>query len=92
MILQRRLIRTYHRLGPRYLQAAIVEQLQLGDLRIALNSCALALYVDLSTNEVLLLLGTAIGAWRYTTLPTDAWREGAWSRCAAGSTVSAHRP
>ena len=86
-MMQRYLERSYRRLGPRYPVRAVVWQLQLVHILLALNICALGLYVELTTGEFLRLLGTAIGGmslynlWygrvaRRCLAPVNRWLEG----------------
>jgi class 3 adenylate cyclase len=60
-MLERRLERAYQNLGPRYLQRAVVGQLQLIHPLLIAAICALGLYVDLDSPEFLLLIVTAVG-------------------------------
>lgn len=60
-MLHRALERAYRNLGSRYLDRAVVAQLQLIHPLLVFNICALGLYVDLDTAEFLLLVLTAVG-------------------------------
>jgi adenylate cyclase len=55
-LIERALGRAYKRLGPRYPQAAVVGQIQLGYVVWVLTLAGLATYVDLSAGEFLRLL------------------------------------
>jgi adenylate cyclase len=90
-MLQRALERAYRNLGPRYLQRAVVGQLQLIHPLVLLNICALGLYVELDSGDFALLVGTAVaGMAAYNLLyarvaraclaPVKRWLEGDRSR------------
>jgi adenylate cyclase len=96
-MLQRTLEGAYRNLGPRYLQRAVVGQLQLIHPLLLFNICALGLYVELHSGEFALLVGTAVSgmaaynllygrAARACLAPVKRWLEGDRSRA---STVGA---
>ena len=86
-MLQRRLETAYRNLGSRYLQRAVVGQLQLILPLLAASICALGLYVELETSQFLVLVASAIGGMsaynvlyahksRGYLLPVQRWLDG----------------
>jgi adenylate cyclase len=98
-MLQPGLERAYRNLGPRYLQRAVVAQLQLIHPLLVFNICALGLYVELDSGEFALLVATAVAGMaaynvlyahvgRTSLVPVQRWLGGERSR---DSTVEAWR-